>query len=815
MNEQRISHRICPFCEACCGLELTITDGKVTRIRGDGADVFSRGYLCPKGVAIKDLHEDPDRLRQPLIKRSGRHVPVTWDEAFAEIERRLPPIIAQHGRDSVALVIGNPTVHKTSLLMYVQRLGRVLGTSNVFTASTLDQMPKQLSNGLMFGDWLSFPVPDIERTDLLLVLGANPIVSNGSLWTVPNFRDKAKALRARGGRIIVIDPRRTETAEAADQHIFIRPGGDVFFLLGLVDTLFAENLVRLGRLEKHVAGLEDLRTAIAAFSAEKVAERCGIPSTTIRSLAREVATANRAAVYGRVGTCTQEYGTLCNWLIDVINILTGHFDEPGGVMFPKAAALQPNTMGKGGSGKGIVTGRRKSRVSGAPELMGEFPMTCLAEEIETPGDGQVKALISIAGNPALSAPNGARLSAALGQLNFMVSVDIYLNETTRHADVILPGLSPLEDLHYDVAFAQLSYRNHARFSPPVFPPPPGHPAEWEILMRLIAIIQGKGAQADLEQLDDQLTHEDVKRFAGIMTGMVLKRVAPRRGPERLLDLGLRAGPYGDQFGLKPSGLNLDKVMAAPSGIDLGPLEPRVPEVLRTPSGKIELAPAMLIADLERAYADLSRPVPELVVVGRRQLHSNNSWMHNLPVLAKSQQARSGRCTALVNPADAARLGLQDGARARIAQNGRSVEVEVEISDEMMPGVVSLPHGWGHDQPGTQMSIAAAQPGANLNALLDENSRDPLSGNAVLTGVAVQMEPVARPLAHAEVASNCPSMRPFEKSGGTALLLWRRHSCLRQRLFRSRSFQRSSRIHAGHRALGKFQLPIHQHILHAH
>jgi anaerobic selenocysteine-containing dehydrogenase len=383
--------------------------------------------VCPKGVALKDLHEDPDRLRQPLIKRSGSHVPVTWDEAFTEIERRLPPIIAQHGSDSVALVIGNPTVHKTSLLMYVQRLGRVLGTSNVFTASTLDQMPKQLSNGLMFGDWLSFPVPDIERTDLLLVLGANPIVSNGSLWTVPNFRDKAKALRARGGRMIVIDPRRTETAEAADQHIFIRPGGDVFFLLGLANTLFAENLVRLGRLEKHVAGLEDLRTAIAAFSAEKVAERCGIPSTTIRSLAREVATVNRAAVYGRVGICTQEYGTLCNWLIDVINILTGHFDEPGGVMFPKAAALQPNTLGKGGSGKGIVTGRRKSRVSGAPELMGEFPMTCLAEEIETPGDGQVKALISIAGNPALSAPNGPRLSAALGQLNFMVSVDIYLN----------------------------------------------------------------------------------------------------------------------------------------------------------------------------------------------------------------------------------------------------------------------------------------------------------------------------------------------------------------------------------------------------
>jgi anaerobic selenocysteine-containing dehydrogenase len=746
---ETISHRICPFCEACCGLELTIVNGKVMRVRGHQADVFSGGYLCPKGVAIKDLHEDPDRLRQPLIKRDGRHVAVSWDEAFAEIERRLPAIIAQHGKDSVALVIGNPTVHKTGLLMYVPRLGRALGTANVYTASTLDQMPKQLSCGLMYGDWLSFPVPDIERTDLLVILGANPLVSNGSLWTVPNFRDKAKALRARGGRMIVIDPRRTETADAADQHIFIRPGGDVFLLLGLVHTLFEENLVRLGRLAQHSNGLETLKSAVAEFPADEVADRCGISASTIHSLARELASAKRAALYGRIGTCTQEYGTLCSWLVDVVNILTGHFDEPGGAMFPKAAALQANSMGNGGSGKGIVTGRRKSRVSGVPELMGEFPMNCLAEEIETPGDGQVKALISIASNPALSAPNGPRLSAAFDQLEFMVSVDVYLNETTRHADVILPGLSPLEEVHYDIAFSQISYRNHARFSPPVFAPPAGQPAEWQTLLRLTGIIQGRGANADLDQLDDELTEQDVRRVAGIMTGRVLKRVASRRGPERLLDLGLRAGPYGDQFGLKPSGLNLDKLKAAPQGIDLGPLTPRVPDVLRTPSGKIELAPAMLIVDLKRAAADLSRSAPELVVIGRRQLHSNNSWMHNLPVLAKSQQARSGRCTALVNPADAARLGLEDGAAARILRDGRSVEAEVEITAEMMPGVISLPHGWGHAQPGTQMTIAASQPGANLNALLDESQRDPLSGNAVLSGVAVQIEPVSRAVAHAE------------------------------------------------------------------
>ncbi len=740
LSGETIHQRICPFCEACCGLELTVAEGKVTRIRGNDRDVFSAGYICPKGVALKDLQEDPDRLRKPLIKRDGNFVEATWDEAFAEIERRLPPIMTQYGKDSVALILGNPVVHKTGLLLYVPRLGRALGTNNVYSASTLDQMPKQLSNGLMFGDWLSFPVPDIERTDFLMILGANPMVSNGSLWTVPNYRDKAKALRARGGKIIVVDPRRTETAKAADEHVFIRPGADVFFLLGLAHTLFAENLVNLGRLAKHLNGVEEIKAAVAKFSAEAVATRCGIDAATIRSLAREFATAKHAAVYGRIGTCTQEYGTLCSWLVDVLNILTGHFDEPGGAMFPKAAALQANSMGKSGSGKGVVTGRRKSRVSGAPEVFGEFPMSCLAEEIDTPGPGQIKALISVASNNVLSSPNGPRLSAALGQLDFMVSIDIYVNETTRHADVILPGLSPLEEMHYDVAFSQISFRNHARYSAPVFAAPADQPTEWEILLRLVAIVQGKGANADLKALDDSLLEEDVRRFAGPMTGIVMKAVAQRKGPERLLDLGLRAGPYGDNFGLKFGGLNLDKVMAAKDGVDLGPLTSRIPEVLRTPSGKIELAPPILLEDLKRPASDLSQPVPDLVVIGRRQLHTNNSWMHNLPVLAKSTH-----CTALINPADAHRLRLSNGDKARILRDGRAIEVEVELSDEMMPGVISLPHGWGHDLSDTRMSVAANNPGANLNAIVDENLRDPLSGNAVLSGIAVQMEAVATPL----------------------------------------------------------------------
>ena len=729
-------HRICPLCEACCGLEIRTRDGQVLGVRGAEDDVFSAGYICPKGVALKDLHEDPDRLRTPLVRRDGKLQPASWDEAFAEIGRRLPAIQQAHGRDAVAVTVGNPSAHKMSLLLYFGRLAKALGTKNVFSASTLDQMPKQLSAGLMFGHWLSIPVPDIERTQWLLVIGANPIASNGSLWTVPDFRGKSKALRARGGRLVVIDPRRTETAAVADEHHFIRPGSDVFLLAAMVHTLFEEGLVRTGRLTPHLSGLDALRPALAAFTPEAVAARCGIEAAAIRRLARELAGAERAAVYGRIGTCTQAFGTLSSWLVDVLNVLTGHLDEPGGAMFPKAAAFAANTMGVPGRGRGITTGRHASRVSGAPEVFGELPITCLAEEIETPGPGQVRALITVASNPVLSAPGGPRLAQALEQLDFMVSLDIYLNETTRHADVVLPGLSPLEDSHYDVAFPQLSFRNHARYSGPVFEPPAGQPPEWQTLLRLCAIAQGLGAQADVLALDDQLVEAEVRKVAGDNTPLVMEALGDRKGPDRLLDLALRSGPYGDRFGLKPGGLNLDKVLAAPGGIDLGELAPRIPEVLRTASGQVELAPPSLLADLPRALAELNATAAPLVVIGRRDVRSNNSWMHNLPLLAKGPF----RGTLLVHPADAARCGVLDGAPARLLGAGESVAVQVEFSDTLMPGVVCLPHGWGHDLPGAQLALAAERPGANLNAVLDIGARDPLSGNAVLSGGAVALVP---------------------------------------------------------------------------
>lgn len=727
-------YRICPLCEACCGLEVRTRGERVVGIRGAADDVFSAGYICPKGYALKDLHEDPDRLRTPLLRRDGQLVEASWAEAFDEIARRLPPIVQAHGRDAVALTVGNPSAHKFGLLLYFARLAKALGTKNLYSASTLDQMPKQLASGLMFGHWLSIAVPDIERSDWLLVIGANPVASNGSLWTVPDFRGKARALRARGGRLVVIDPRRSETAAIADAHHFIRPGADVFLLAAMVHTLFDEKLVRPGRSQAWLNGVDDVRETVAAFSPERVASRCGIEAATVRALTRELAAAARGCVYGRIGTCTQRHGTLASWLIDVLNVLTGKLDEPGGAMFPKAPALAQNTMGPPGSGRGIVTGRHASRVSGAPEVFGELPMTLLAEEIETPGTGQVRALITVASNPVLSSPGGPRLAAALDTLDFMVSVDIYLNETTRHADVVLPGWSPLEDSHYDVAFPQLSYRNHARYSSAVFAPPAGHPPEWQVLLRLAAIAKGLGADADVLALDDELLAADVRRVAGDDAPAVLQALAGRQGPERLLDLALRNGPYGDGFGRQPDGLNLRRLEQAPAGIDLGPLQPRLPELLRTPSGRIELAPPMLLAALAQAAAELDAVAPALVVIGRRDVRSNNSWMHNLPTLAKGPF----RCTLLVHPDDAASRGLADGAQACITGRGPQMTVTVEICDTMMPGVVSLPHGWGHDLPGTRLNLAAERPGVNLNALLDESQRDPLSGNAVLSGVAVTL-----------------------------------------------------------------------------
>lgn len=734
------SYRICPLCEACCGLDISHEDGRIVAVRGAEADPFSEGYICPKGVALADLHEDPDRLRTPMIKRNGRFEGASWDEAFAEIDRRLMPIIAKHGSSAVGAVLGNPVSHRFGINLVSQRLMRALATPNVFSSSTVDQMPKHRAVGEMFGGWMTIAVPDIARSDLLVILGANPMASNGSLWTVPDFRGKARALRARGGRLVTIDPRRTETAKVSDEHVFIRPGGDVFLLLGLVHTLFDDDLVKPGRLAQHLSGLEALKHAVLPFDAERMAPRCGIDAVTIRRLAHQLAATEQAALYGRIGTCVQAFGTLNSWLIDVVNILTGHMDEPGGMMFPKAAAFAANTKGKPGSGRGVKVARRFMKSAQIPEIMSEYPVSTIADEITGAGEDGIRAMISIAANPVLSAPNGKKLSKALETLDFMVSLDIYINETTRHADVILPGVSPLEDSHWDVFFNQFAWRNTARYSAPVFPMEEGRLAEWQSIMRLVGIVKGLGPNIDLQVLDDEMTRAEVEKLAGPMTDAVMAMVAGLSGPERLLELELRGGPYGDGFGRKPDGLTLSKIRAERHGIDLGPHTPRIPEILRTSSGCIELAPPDFIADLARVEEALDEPVADLVLIGRRDVWTNNSWMHNLPTLAKGPN----RCRLLVHPLDAARYGLADGAVAEISANGSRLQVPVTVTEDIMPGVASLPHGWGHDLAGTRMGLAARNPGVNINALISEAGRDPLSGNSVLNGIAVSLRAIEVP-----------------------------------------------------------------------
>ncbi len=756
---ERVEYRTCPFCEATCGLELHLDGREITLVRGDRDDVFSSGYLCPKGTAIKALEADPDRLRTPLVRRRGAAVDgtdtweeVAWDEAFRTIEAGIAPIIERHGRDAVAIYMGNPSAHNLSGLIYNRVLLQALGSANVYSASTVDQMPKQVSAGLMFGTALSVPLADVDRTDYLLMLGANPFASNGSLWTAPDLPGRLRALRERGGKLVVVDPRRTKTAEEADEHLFIRPATDAHFLFALVNVLVAEDLVALGGLAEHVVGVDEVLDLAADFTPEAVAPICRIDADTIRRTARELAAAPRAAVYGRIGTCTQEFGTLASWLVDVLNVLTGNLDREGGAMFANPAAGSSNTGSakRAGGGRGVRFGRRHSRVRGQPEYFGEYPVACLAEEIETPGEGQVRALMTIAGNPVASTPESARLGRALESLDFMVSVDIYRNETTRCADVILPAPSLLTRGHYDLAFYQLSVRNIANYSPPLVELEPGEMHEWEIMLRLANIVAGQGANADPHALDDFVAAGLVDTAVGRSGANVEGRdpaelhaaLAPRRGPERILDLMLRTGPYGDGFPADGdgAGLSLATLEANPHGIDLGPLQPRVPEVLRTASGKIELAPPEIVADVERLRASLARTggseQPGIVLVGRRDLRSNNSWMHNLEVLVKGKE----RCTLHVHPDDAARLGLVDGACARVTSRVGAVDAPVEITDAVMQGVVSLPHGWGHDVAGTDLAVAAKHPGVNSNVLTDGATLDPLSGNAILNGIPVEVSP---------------------------------------------------------------------------
>jgi anaerobic selenocysteine-containing dehydrogenase len=722
----------CPLCEAMCGLEIHVEGGRVSRIRGNRDDAWSHGHLCPKGASLGAVHEDPERIRRPMIKVDGQWHEVSWDAAFRRCTELLAPVIKEHGIGAVTAYTGNPLAHSFSLGRYTGVLLGMSGMPITYSPGTVDQWPKNLTSHLMYGGWWTFPVPDIERTDLLVIMGANPAASQGSLLAAPDVMGILGGIRRRG-KVIVIDPVRTATAARASEWLPITPGTDAALLMAVVHTLFDEGLVSLGAAEPHVDGVDVMGRVAADWSPERVATVTGIDAGRIRNLAREIAGTEHAVVYGRIGLCNQEFGSLASWLVDVVNILTAHFDTPGGSMFPRPVVWtltgQPQPGLEGGA---AIFGRWHTRVRGAKEVLGQAPVSCLAEEIATPGDGQIKALITVAGNPVLSTPAGDKLDEVLPQLDAMICVDCWLNETTRHADVILPGQSPLEQAHHDDLILAFAVNSVANYSPPVFySDDPDRPREWEILVRLTGLCTGMPAEdVDVAAIDDGFF--DYMCFTQRLDGAEIRRHYDHGGPERILDLTLRTGPFGDRYGENPDGLTLDKLKAHPNGINFGPMVPQLPGILGTSDARLRLAPQYLLDDLPRLAGRLDRSPDELVLVSRRHLRSNNSWLHNVPALMKGRD----RCTLLMHADDARRRGVVTGDLVEVVSPTGKLEVPVEVTDAIKPGVVSMPHGWGHGKPGTRMSVANGSPGVNTNVLSPPTFLDEPSGNGALNGIPV-------------------------------------------------------------------------------
>ncbi|RLE36711.1 MAG: molybdopterin oxidoreductase family protein [Acidobacteria bacterium] len=723
MNRISTHFRICNLCEAACGLRIEVEDGGVTSIRGDRDDPFSRGHICPKAIALKDIQEDSDRLKMPVRRAgNGEWEEIGWQEALDEAAERMASVQKKYGRDALAIYRGNPNSHNYGSLLFAPPLLRSLRSKNTYSATSVDQLPHHLAAMLMFGHQLLLPVPDIDRTRFMLILGANPVVSNGSMMTAPGFKDRLQALKQRGGTIVVVDPRRTETAEIAQRHLFIRPGTDAFLLASLLHVLFAEGLVDLGRLQGLCSSFSGLGEIFEDMTPERVAPITAVDAGSIRELALEFAAAESAVCYGRMGVSTQGFGGLCLWMINLLNIVTGNFDRVGGAMFPEPAIDLLSSVGRG------RLGRWSSRVRDLPEFGGELPVSTLAEEILSEGDGQVRALLTIAGNPVLSTPNGRQLDAALGQLESMVAIDFYINETTRHANLILPPTPALERDHYDLVFNILAVRNVARYSKPVFKAAKDALHEWQILSELHRRLDRGGFGAQLR-----------------------RTFLSRLGPRRLVDLGLRRGPYGSL--LPGRGLSLARLEEAVHGMDLGPLQPCIERRLQTTNRKIDLAPTPYVQDLERLRQELepNEVVSDrgMTLIGRRHLRSNNSWMHNYGRLMGGKD----RCTLLMHSEDAGRRGLESGQLVEVSSRVGRVTVALEVTDEMMPGVVSLPHGWGHNLEGVHLATAQQHPGVNINDLTDELRVDPLTGNAAFSGVPVWVS---------DLSTNC-----FEKTRQTS------------------------------------------------
>jgi anaerobic selenocysteine-containing dehydrogenase len=713
----RVVHKVCNLCEAMCGLLIEVEDGRVERIRPDPNDPLSQGAMCAKAMGLKEIQEDPDRLRTPVRRTSEGWEPISWEEAFEEASERIAQIQREHGNDAVGSYLGNPGAHNFSTVIYLAMVGSALDTHNRYVASSLDQNPKHASSLLLYGNILSIPVPDVDHTDFLLVIGANPIVSNGSLMSAPGFLRRARELQARGGRIVVIDPRRSETAEIADAHLPIRPGTDALLLAALVQVVLEEGIGRQSALERWIDGLDTLRDALAPFSAEAVESDVGIAASEIRALARDFAAAPSAACYSRVGTCMNPYGTLASWLVDVFNLVTGNLDRAGGILLPKPAADLAELLELRGSAGTFSEWR--TRVRGAPSFNDEAPTVCLAEEILEPGPGQVRGMLSIAGNPCLSAPNGRALERAFASLEYYVAVDFYINETTRHANLILPPTWSLEHDNHEILFHGFAVHNTARYSPVVIPPRDDQRDDWQILSRLALDVMAKKQTSRVKALGYRL----------------LRRAVP--GPRRVLDWLLRIGHYGDGFLPWRRGLRLRDLEATPSGIDLGRLAPRLGEILEQRGRRIDLAHPRILAELgrlEREGCATLGSEDSLQLIGRRDPRTNNSWFHNIPLGVAGRE----RCTLQMHPHDAKARRLEMGDAVLVRSRVGELIAPLELTDALMEGVVSLPHGWGHRGEGMRMKLASEHAGVNCNDLVDDAVTEGVVANAVFNGVPVRV-----------------------------------------------------------------------------
>jgi len=715
----------CSLCEATCGLTFEVEDNRILSVRPDEDDVFSKGYVCPKGIAIADVHHDPDRLRRPVRRNAAGHFEeISWDEAFDLVARRIREIRERHGRDAIGFYWGNPTGNNHGALLMLSSFTKAIGTRNRFSAGSQDANPRIVTSYELYGSSISIPIPDIDRTDYFLCLGGNPMISNGSVMTAPDMRRRLRAVRERGGKVVVVDPRRTETAKEADEHVAIRPGGDAAFLLAMAQVLVERGRVDWRFIEGTTDGWPEIERRLTAFTPARVAAFAGVPADVIERLALEFADARSAVCYSRVGVCVGAYATAATFATDLLNIVAGRLGREGGPMFTTPAF----DIGRVARMSGLDGHDRwQSRVRGLPETLGDLPATVLADEIETPGLGQIRAMVTLAGNPVLSVPNGKRLAAAFDKLDFMVSIDIYINETTRHADVILPPCWNLAEDHIDLLFASLAVRNIARWSPPVVERAEGELADWEILLELSERLGG-GPMGE-PWLDRPLRW--------------LRPLGVRWTPTGFLNLLLRLGPYGDRFLPWSDGLSLEKLEAAPHGIDLGALQPGVERRLYHRDKRIHLASPCMLKAMAALGHDLDAKGGEdgLVLIGRRELRSNNSWMHNVPSLVSGRE----RCVLYVHPDDAARYEIRDGEMAVLESRVHRGEVRVAVTDEMRPGVVSLPHGWGHADSAPWQKVAGSHAGVSINDWVDDSVVEPIIGQSILNGVPVRLGP-SRPMA---------------------------------------------------------------------